>query len=64
MPLRVYLKGQVDLDDFWLDKEAWFKDMKQDKTFLVDFLNEDLTTFLEEAGGLLRLVTKAVWVDG
>ena len=53
--IRLYLRKYVDLGPDWMRKEEWEDAFKGHEDVLVDFLNEDLSSFWEDVGGLAHV---------
>jgi len=64
MPLEIILHKKITLDDTWLNKDNWDNDMNRSKEGLVELLNEDITSFIEdECGGIGELIKSMEWVE-
>lgn len=64
MPIKLIIHKEVILPDYWASKEEW--DMlhsgELDGT-LMDLLNEDVSSIIEECGGLEGLIQSMEWVE-
>ena len=63
MPLRVYIKHHIDLDDTWLSKEDFEAAYADDLPALRDFIMEDLLAFIEASGVLEEFIQSAEWYE-
>ena len=64
MPLEIILHKKIILGDIWLNKDNWDNDMNRSKEGLVELLNEDITSFIEdECGGIGELIKSMEWVE-
>ncbi len=63
MPIKLIIHKEVILDQHWTDKEGWDRMLAgRDDFTLLDVLNEDVITFIQECGGLEGLIQSMEWV--
>ena len=63
MGIRITLSKTVCLDDTWCSKEDFDDVFKGNKASLVELLNEDIISFLENCGGIDGLIESFEWVE-
>jgi len=63
MGLVVDLKAKVFLSDVWLDKGTFDEDYINDRQAFIAILSEDIFTFIEEAGGLEKIIENYYWKE-
>ena len=63
MGLRIYLRHWIDLGPHWLSKEDYQSIFADNLEGLVELLEEDSHTVLDDAGGLRRLIERAEWIE-
>lgn len=64
MPIQITVSKTFTLSDLWCDEEGFKNDYAQDHdAFIEDCLEEDTSSFLDEAGGLKGIIQKVEWVD-
>jgi len=62
MGIRITLRKTVCLDDTWCSKEDFDEVFRGNKPALVELLNEDIISFLEDCGGIDGLIESFEWV--
>ena len=61
MPIRVYLKSYITLDDTWVDEKT-YKELYADNIELLrKLLNEDIGSVFEDGGGV-EIFESSQWV--
>ena len=61
MPIRVYLKSYIDLDDTWVDEKTYKERFANNIELLRKLLDEDLGSVFD-AGGGAEIFQSSEWV--
>jgi len=62
MPLRLHIRGTIDMPDHWLGKQDWEEEMHCQLDELRELFSEDPYMFLEDIGKM-GIIESAEWVD-
>ena len=60
--IEVKIEATVKLGDIWCDKLTWDEIFEGDLNGFIALLQEDWSSFIEEAGGLESLIKSAKWI--
>jgi len=63
MGLVVKLSKDVELSDIWSDRKDYEACYKDNLPALLELLEEDILSFIDEAGGLASIVTASYWKE-